>query len=39
MGDIFNNFSIVVTEHLNLHDVEQEVYYFQKNFFLGISRA
>jgi len=35
MGNVFNNFFIVVTENLNLHDVGQEIYYFQKNFFLA----
>jgi hypothetical protein len=39
MGDVFNNFCIVVTENFNLHDVWQEIYYFQKNFFLGISQC
>lgn len=39
MGDVFNNFFIVVTENLNLHDVGQEIYYFQKNFFLDISQG
>jgi hypothetical protein len=37
MGDVFNNFFIVVTE--NLYDVGQEMYYFQKNFFLHISQG
>ena len=39
MGNVFNNFFIVVTENLNLHDVGQEIYYFQKNFFLDISQG
>jgi hypothetical protein len=39
MGDVFNNFFIVVTENLHLHDVGQEIYYFQKNFFLDISQG
>ena len=39
MGDVFNNFFIVMTENLNLHDVGQEIYYFQKNFFLDISQG
>jgi hypothetical protein len=33
MGDVFNNFFIVVTENLNLHDVGQEIYNVQKTFF------
>jgi hypothetical protein len=39
MGDFFNNFFIVVTENLNLHNVGQAIYYFQKNFFLDVSQG
>jgi hypothetical protein len=39
MGDVFNNFFIVVPENLNLHDMGQEIYYFQKNFFLDITQG
>jgi hypothetical protein len=28
MDDVFNNFFIVVTENLNLHDMEQEIFYY-----------